>query len=259
MTVFRGRWLVVAGVAVAVAVVLTFAVAGLDEPGVGRGRPLGVRLQGWVLAMSVLVAFLAAQLVLNERMTLLRERRMVQAASALRVAKAELEQLARTDAVTGLLNRRAFHDELGVEFRRSQRYGRAFSLLMIDIDHFKLINDDHGHQFGDFVLAELSGVLRASLRESDIVARYGGEEFVVMLPETPGEDALGVAEKLRAAVASRAFARAGHGAAVTVSIGLCSLAGRQLESEDELVRAADEALYEAKRAGRDRVVTAEAA
>ena len=255
MTVLRGRWLIVVGVAVAVAVVSTFAVTGLGDRGAWRGGAV----EGRALAMGLLVTFLAAQLVLNERMTLLRERRMVRAASALRVAKAELEQLARTDAVTGLLNRRAFHDELGVEFRRSQRYGRAFSLLMIDIDHFKLVNDTHGHQFGDFVLAEVSDVLQASLRESDIVARYGGEEFVVMLPETPEEDARGVAEKLRAAVASRAFARAGEGAAVTVSIGLCSLTGQRLESEDELVRAADEALYEAKRAGRDRVIAAEAA
>ncbi len=183
------------------------------------------------------------------------EAQVLQRTHALAAANLELERLATHDALTGLHNRRHCDERLAECIAVGQRTGRAFALLVLDADHFKLINDRFGHATGDAVLQQLAQVLRTHTRGTDLLARYGGEEFVVLLPEnqTPDE-AMAVAEKIRAAVDRATFAEVGH---VTMSIGLCiweptdrSVAG--------LVHRADLALYQAKHLGRNRVEAAPA-
>ncbi len=162
-------------------------------------------------------------------------------------------QQARTDALTGVLNRREFDARLAAELRRARRYGKACALLLLDIDHFKQVNDNHGHPAGDSVLQALARLLAAQLRDVDCVARYGGEEFVALLPETDDQAACAVAERVRAAVAGCAFALAdGTALHITVSIGVASFP-RSGDSAGALVTHADQALYAAKQAGRNRV------
>lgn len=240
----RERWPLLSGVAAAI-VLLALSVLDLAE-------------SGWYLALAALALFLTLQLVLNGRLSLRRERRLVETGAALREATARLEQLAATDALTGLANRRVFDERLGEEFRRSRRYGRPLAVLMIDLDHFKRVNDEYGHPFGDLVLVGAAEIARASLREFDLVARYGGEEFVVLLPETGVDAALAVAEKLRSGVSAREFERNGTSVRTSVSIGVAGLPDPEIDDEHALVARADEALYAAKRSGRDRVVLAPA-
>src|SRR6266545_4803510 len=169
----------------------------------------------------------------------------------------EAERLSLTDAVTGTWNYRYFERRLEQELERSRRFGRLFALLLLDLDHFKLVNDRHGHQLGDEVLVELTRRITAIVRDIDTFARYGGEEFVLILPETNLVGGIAVAEKLRGAVASAPFAeRPGHqGVRLTVSLGVACYP-EHATSTAELLRAADTAMYEAKRRGRDRVMTA---
>ncbi len=181
----------------------------------------------------------------------------LQAATAIRNAgiHREAERQAITDSLTGLYNHREFQRTLREEVDRAIRYGREFTLLMIDIDRFKTVNDSYGHPVGDAVLAELASRLKQALRASDLVARYGGEEFAVILPETGEKTALMVAERLREAVAARPFATpAGGATAVTVSGGIATFPLDASERE-ALINAADQALYFAKNAGRNRVQT----
>ncbi len=212
-----------------------------------------------VLALFVLLIALIAQLLLDGRKSLERERRLVRTAAALREATAQLEKLAATDPLTGIWNRRAFFEAYGVEFRRAQRYGRNLSVLMIDLDNFKQANDLGGHAFGDYVLAATAKLIRENLRESDMAGRYGGEEFAVVLPETDGEHAAPVAEKLRAAIEAFEFRTNRYPAAddppkhFTVSIGAASLPLPENGDSEALMAAADAALFEAKRAGKNRV------
>jgi diguanylate cyclase (GGDEF)-like protein/PAS domain S-box-containing protein len=173
-------------------------------------------------------------------------------------ALVRLEEQAVTDALTGLANRRRFDEALAVEWRRAQRDVAPLSLLMVDIDHFKTLNDTHGHPAGDAVLARLGSVLASfGQRAGDLVARYGGEEFTLLLPNTALEHALVIAEKLRRSVARQQWGDIGLPAdtAIRVSVGVCCADAGLLAGEgDALVRCADEALYAAKRAGRNRVV-----
>lgn len=162
-----------------------------------------------------------------------------------------LEFQASHDSLTGAFARGAFLDLLGKEIERSRRHGRPLALLMLDLDHFKAVNDRHGHLVGDRVLREFARCVASLLRRPDVFGRYGGEEFTVMLPETPLEDALVVAERIRAAVAAD---QAPGLPACTVSQGVAEWrAGRDT---DGLLADADAALYEAKRGGRDRVAVA---
>ena len=209
---------------------------------------------GWAVAMVILTTGLGGQILLNARIALSRERRLVETAAALREATAQLELMAATDALTGLPNRRSFNDGLDVEFRRSHRYSRPLAVRMLDLDNFKEMNDNHGDPFGDFLLAEVASTLARSVRDSDLVARYGGEEFIVMLPETTSDEAVAVAEKLRRAVADREFAQGE--VRLRLSAGVAGFEGQGLEGPTELVTRADRALYVAKRTGRDRVVDA---
>jgi diguanylate cyclase (GGDEF)-like protein len=162
--------------------------------------------------------------------------------------------LAVTDELTGLFNYRFMLQRLEDEIERARRFGRSFSMLMLDADDFKIYNDTHGHIVGDTALAELAAVMRSSVRDIDVVCRYGGEEFAILLPETDAEGAFVAAEKVREAVASHVFPDGGGGASqtITVSIGLSTFP-RSAGDREALLRQADDALYVAKRTGRNRV------
>lgn len=175
----------------------------------------------------------------------------VDAEAALQSANAELQRLATTDHLTGARNRTYLNDVLIAEHARAQRDRRAVSLLMIDVDHFKTINDTFGHPAGDQVLIELIARISDNIRGGDVVARAGGEEFVVVLPHCGLEEAQAVAEKLRLVIADRPVPPAGS---VTVSVGVAAF--RPGESVQGWLDRADAALYEAKRGGRDRVCLA---
>ena len=169
---------------------------------------------------------------------------------------ARLERLAHTDPLTQLLNRRALTDRLQQEMERAMRYDATLALLMVDLDHFKAVNDTHGHLVGDDVLRDVARLLRETIRTTDIAARYGGEEFLVLLPETDDGGAEAFAERIRVAVEAHPF-EGGSGAVLrlTASLGVAVFpAPRVVTAEDLLVRA-DAALYRAKADGRNRVCT----
>ncbi|MGQ0709908.1 MAG: GGDEF domain-containing protein [Rhodoferax sp.] len=165
----------------------------------------------------------------------------------------ELLYLARHDTLTGLHNRRAFLLQAEHELHRAQRYGTETGLLVADLDHFKQVNDHHGHPAGDAVLVAFASVLKAQLRESDIAARLGGEEFIVLLPATAREGTLAVAHKIRQAMAQHPVLHGGQRLAVTVSLGATNAPPGQSCDVDHLYAQADRALYAAKAQGRDRV------
>jgi len=160
---------------------------------------------------------------------------------------------ANTDSLTGLFNHRYFQERLETELNRSHRYRRPLSLAIIDIDHFKILNDTHGHPFGDLVLQEVSQILSRNSREIDVVARYGGEEFVIILPETEMEEAISVAERIRVGVERYCFTENdGSCVPVSISVGIAQYPIHSTEGEG-LIMAADLAMYRSKSAGRNRV------
>lgn len=163
----------------------------------------------------------------------------------------EIRQMAITDDLTGLYNRRYLDEQVEKEFQRAQRSGLSFSVLWIDLDHFKAINDSHGHLYGDRILRSLAQLLRVHTRPYDIVARVGGEEFAVVLPETTRDQAFETGERLRELVLSQ------HSASgqpeLTISVGVATHPHPDIVHATDLYRLADEALYRAKRAGRNRV------
>ena len=165
-----------------------------------------------------------------------------------------LRQLATHDALTGLFNRRYFFTLAERELERSQRYGHPLALLMLDLDHFKAVNDSRGHQAGDQVLRAVAGIIQTSLRQIDVVGRYGGEEFVVLLPETARMTALAVAKRLCTAVAAQSVELHGECLPITISIGVAVGFGDAALNLEELLERADRALYAAKSTGRNRVV-----
>ncbi len=177
----------------------------------------------------------------------------------LRSAKRQLEKLSVTDGLTGLFNRRHFEQRLHQEFQRAQRYSDPVSLIMLDLDHFKDVNDRYGHLLGDEVLRATAELLRASIREPDICFRYGGEEFAVILPKTHVQGALAVAErifrelqqKIHAVEVTETGAR--EGIRVTSSIGVAFYPSKDVTSPELLVKLADEALYRAKHEGRNTI------
>ncbi|MBI4527152.1 MAG: diguanylate cyclase [Deltaproteobacteria bacterium] len=167
----------------------------------------------------------------------------------------ELERLASRDHLTGLYNRRFFVEMFGEQFERSKRYGRPLSILMIDIDNFKSVNDGHGHDVGDLVLKKIAGVLRARTRKSDIQVRYGGEEFIVVLSEIGLEGAIQAGLKLCQEIKKLVFTTPSSPFSVTVSIGVASYQEKSYAGWEEMLKDADLALYEAKRSGKDCVRT----
>jgi len=190
-------------------------------------------------------------------------RRLEQETERTRRELREAQELALHDDLTGLYNRRAMDDMLADEAARAIRYRRPLAVVMLDFDHFKDINDRHGHRAGDGVLREAARLISSALRTNDKATRYGGEEFCLILPETGADEAFALAERLRLALAGHVF-RVERAAGDTVelrataSLGVASL-GEGTESAELLVRAADRALYEAKAAGRNQVVRATAA
>jgi diguanylate cyclase (GGDEF)-like protein len=166
----------------------------------------------------------------------------------------ELYRLIIIDALTEVPNKRAFEEFLDRELARSARYDRPLSLILLDLDRFKAINDEHGHLAGDFTLRELAAVVKASVRKEEMFARYGGEEFAVVLPETPLENALRVAERVRGLVERHPFTFEGKPIPLTVSLGVATTSGEASLNATDFIARADEKLYEAKRGGRNCVV-----
>jgi diguanylate cyclase (GGDEF)-like protein len=163
----------------------------------------------------------------------------------------ELERISNSDGLTGIYNRRHMEKRIGEELERLRRTGSTFSLAMIDIDLFKLVNDERGHDCGDFVLRELVKDIAAAVRVNDILSRWGGEEFLLLLPSTGAEQAATLAERVRGAVEEKAYEYEGARLSVTVTIGISD--SRRDDTVDALVKRADLALYGGKRAGRNRV------
>jgi diguanylate cyclase (GGDEF)-like protein len=219
---------------------------------------------------SWLVAFFSAVLVMallyrwrlrvlryqqGELMRLVRER-----TQQLEEANRKLAQISYLDALTGVANRRSFEEELTMEWRRATRTGSRLSLLMIDLDGFKPYNDALGHQAGDAGLRDVARVIdEAVKRAGDIVARYGGDEFAVLLPDTEGVGAAALGERIRATIEERGIRDPVTQRGITVSIGVATMTGAEDGEASSLVRAADSALYQAKRKGRNLVQVAEAA
>jgi diguanylate cyclase (GGDEF)-like protein len=168
----------------------------------------------------------------------------------------EMLHLVTTDALTGAVNRQSFIDRAELELARSRRYDRPLSLMMLDADHFKLINDTYGHGAGDATLRALGGALRQSLRTTDAIGRLGGEEFAVLLAETDLPGAAELGERLRSQIANLAVPYGEHSLSVTVSIGVTSLP-REVATVEQALRAADSFMYRAKAGGRNRVVSGE--
>lgn len=194
-----------------------------------------------------------------ERLIALRTAELAETNARLEQANRELEQLATSDALTGLANRRLFNERLATEWRRSARNRTPLSVILLDVDHFKAFNDTYGHQEGDQCLRRIAAVMRASAqRASDLPARYGGEEFVVVLPETPLEGASEFAEAMRLRVLALEIPHESSRTAkwVTVSQGVASVVPSLDQTPADLVAAADAAMYRAKQGGRDRVVRA---
>ena len=165
----------------------------------------------------------------------------------------ELQYLAQHDPLTGLNNRRHFTQEANAELARALRARAPTSILIVDIDFFKKVNDQYGHPAGDLVLKEVAGVLLDTVRATDVVARLGGEEFIVLMPHTALEGALALGEKLRRNVSGRPMHAEGQALTVTISIGVSELAPAQKGDFEDLYFAADTALYAAKAKGRNRV------
>jgi diguanylate cyclase (GGDEF)-like protein len=164
-----------------------------------------------------------------------------------------LENLSITDALTGIANRRHFEWRLSEEIERARRYKYPLSALMLDLDHFKQVNDNYGHQIGDIVLQQVAQRLRRILRRTDFLARYGGEEFIVLAPQTPADRALILAERLRQVIAESPIPVADNlQIHITISIGV-AVFPNHAQNESELIGAADAALYKAKQMGRNRV------
>ncbi|UCE78935.1 MAG: diguanylate cyclase [Nitrospiraceae bacterium] len=168
--------------------------------------------------------------------------------------KTRLEKLSITDYLTGVYNVRYFYHRSIEEFSRSERYNLPASCLMLDIDHFKKINDTCGHKVGDKVLKEFAQVLKKGIRKSDVLARYGGEEFILLLPQTPPDGAFKEAERLRNMISRHNFRYLKGRKKITVSIGLASYPHDNVKEHEDLITFADDALFKAKNSGRNKVV-----
>ncbi|GFO65225.1 diguanylate cyclase response regulator [Geomonas paludis] len=173
----------------------------------------------------------------------------------LKQANEQLKRLTNIDHLTGLFNRRYLAEVLEAEFFRAKRNRESLSLVIIDIDFFKQVNDTYGHQNGDVVLSSVAEVVQQQMRAYDSAARYGGEEFVLVFPGTALEGAVIAAERLRQAVIDHTFPHPLQDLTVTVSAGVATYPSTQVDNIDALFRRADEALYRAKQNGRNRVET----
>lgn len=209
-----------------------------------RWRWFGLTSLAWTFLLAWLTA-LTAYLAVSR-----------QQKQDLLVLNQELQRQTNTDALTGAASRRHYLESLHLELERAQRYGLSFCVLSLDIDHFKLVNDTHGHAVGDAVLRHFALVVQGLLRQSDVLGRVGGEEFSVLLPQTAAEGGLQMAERIRAAVAASPTECSGQVVTVTVSIGGVQWLANQPTTVDQLMAASDRALYQAKHQGRNQVVWA---
>ncbi|HEY0928761.1 MAG TPA: diguanylate cyclase [Gemmatimonas sp.] len=193
-----------------------------------------------------------AQAVITAAVAVIQRAQMVESTMA---DNARLEQLAQTDPLTQLLNRRALTERITAEMERALRYDSTLALLMIDLDHFKKVNDTFGHLVGDDVLRDVGALLSQTIRGSDITARYGGEEFLVLLPETDDAGAVSFAERIRVAVEEHPFARGSMAEPLklTASVGVAVFPAARIENVEDLFARADAALYRSKAEGRNRV------
>ncbi|MEE9278015.1 MAG: GGDEF domain-containing protein, partial [Dehalococcoidia bacterium] len=241
----------------AVAVLTTAAAAA-----VAGAFDLGARVAEWtgvpagtyvavLLPALLALAFVSVHAVSERRRRSSYEWDLIRTNLSLRETAAAMERQARSDALTGLDNRRSWYEKLEREWQRSERYGRPPAVIMLDLDNFKEINDDYGHAVGDELLVVVAETLRRNLRASDVIGRLGGDEFAVLLPEASAIAAQVVAEKMRCSVELSAA-----GAAVTASAGVASGSCEEIIDAHALLRSADRALYDAKAAGRNRVVLA---
>jgi diguanylate cyclase (GGDEF)-like protein len=186
------------------------------------------------------------------------QRSLVDTTHQLNAANKELQRLSTTDGLTGIPNRRMFDELFAREWRRCERMKKPIALVMLDIDNFKLFNDQYGHQAGDDCLRAVAGqVVRGAPRASDLAARYGGEEFVLVLGETNADGARWVAENVRQHVNELGILHATPQRRVTISGGVASVTPQSGLSPEVLLRSADQALYQAKATGRDKVVVGE--
>jgi len=170
----------------------------------------------------------------------------------LQTANQELQRLSSTDRLTGLFNRGHWEEMLRQDYARHRRYDRNAALVMFDIDHFKQINDNYGHQAGDAVIQQTAELIRQGMRDSDIAGRYGGEEFVVLLPDTDSEGAVTFAERLRQSIEAHEVIHEGHRIRFTVSLGIADLS-QPTGGYTQLIERADSAMYASKSAGRNQV------
>jgi len=166
----------------------------------------------------------------------------------------QLEQFAYQDGLTGALNRRAFDNHMDREFKRSYRYNTPLGMILLDVDHFKKLNDRWGHQVGDDVLRFIAGTIQDSIREIDFLFRYGGEEFAILLPETGKEEALLTADRIRKLIQDKPISGLWRNASVTASLGVSCMPTPEVNSSYDLVKLADSALYHSKNLGRNRVI-----
>ena len=229
--------------------VASFATAGLVLVFRGLGSafvadPLSALLRPSGMAAAAALATFAAAIGSSLAFLLLHKER----------AEGESQRLATMDPLTGAYNRRTFHEIAEREMARARRAGQPLSLVMLDIDNFRAVNERHGNKVGDELLARFADVVRSALRKEDMLVRYGGEEFVVLLPEVPGPGAVVVAGRIRRAVAGEAIEAAGGKFPLTVSIGVAARLDEGPESIDELLERASSALQLAKERGRNRVV-----
>lgn len=241
----------------------------------GLGPSLGIAAQALVMSLGLAESVRDSRTAaLNAEQALVKHRReagrklkmevqkrtaeLQQVMRQLAKVNEEFEEANRLDGLTHVFNRSAFDDRLNREYSRAQRGNTEVTLVMIDIDHFKRFNDDHGHLVGDQCLIEVARTIdRTARRTDDFTARYGGEEFAVILVNTPHATALQVAERIRLAVEQLDFRVEGRRVPVTISLGVCTVRPTLADSQEALVATADAALYQAKEAGRNQVVGAE--
>jgi diguanylate cyclase (GGDEF)-like protein len=203
-----------------------------------------------VMAMGGVITFAFAGRMIGRR-----DEALVESNRSLSLLSDQLRALSTTDGLTQVPNRRTFDDELAIELARSTRYRLPLALVMVDLDHFKALNDRHGHPAGDEVLRKTAAILDAEKRAGDLVARYGGEEFVAILPHADAEAARAWAERARARIAYLRVPWGTDTLAITASFGIAALPGHGATAA-ALIEAADHALYQAKQQGRNRTTVA---
>jgi diguanylate cyclase (GGDEF)-like protein len=209
-----------------------------------------------IIPFLLATAFLTIQGQRERRRRVQHEWNLVRSNLQLRHGAAELERLALIDSLTGIDNRRGWYDKLDREWLHAQRYGHGPAVIMLDLDHFKTVNDKFGHDAGDQLLRSVAEVLATALRDTDSLGRLGGDEFAVLLPETTAGDALVVAERMQELLKGARPQLLASGSATTFSAGIASGQSQAAADAEELLKMADAALYDAKASGRNCIVVA---